>query len=105
MPGRRCSGPGRAASHSRELTGPLPYLLKVLAAAEPLSLQTHPNAEQAKAGYQVRRYPDPYPKPELLCALTRFEAFCGVRPLDETAAFLEELDTRERDGARLGDRT
>ena len=68
-----------------DVTGPLPYLLKVLAAAEPLSLQTHPNADQAKAGYQVRRYPDPYPKPELLCALTRFEAFCGVRPLDETA--------------------
>ena len=34
----------------------------------------------------MRRYPDPYPKPELLCALTRFEAFCGVRPLDETVA-------------------
>ena len=82
-----------------DVTGPLPYLLKVLAAAEPLSLQTHPNADQAKAGYQVRRYPDPYPKPELLCALTRFEAFCGVRPLDETAAFLEELDTPE--AARL----
>ena len=87
-----------------DVTGPLPYLLKVLAAAEPLSLQTHPNADQAKAGYQVRRYPDPYPKPELLCALTRFEAFCGVRPLDETAAFLEELDTPEARGVGVGDR-
>lgn len=83
------------------VTGPLPYLLKVLAAATPLSLQTHPNAEQAKAGYQVRRYSDPYPKPELLCALTRFEAFCGVRPLDETAAFLDEL--RTSDARQLAD--
>lgn len=75
----------------REVTGPLPYLLKVLAAARPLSLQTHPNADQARAGFHVRKYPDPYPKPELLCALTRFEAFCGVRPVDETVAFLDEL--------------
>jgi mannose-6-phosphate isomerase len=73
-------------------TGTLPYLLKVLAAAEPLSLQTHPSAEQAQAGYHAGRFPDPYPKPELLCALTAFEAFCGVRPVDETIALLEELD-------------
>ncbi|HET9665421.1 MAG TPA: mannose-6-phosphate isomerase, class I [Desertimonas sp.] len=73
------------------LTGTLPYLLKVLAAAQPLSLQTHPTAEQAQAGYQAGRYPDPYPKPELLCALTDFEAFCGVRPIDETIAVLEEV--------------
>jgi mannose-6-phosphate isomerase len=72
-------------------TGQLPYLLKVLAAAEPLSLQTHPSAEQARAGYHAGRYPDPYPKPELLCALTEFEAFCGVRPIDETVALLDEL--------------
>src|ERR1700744_2893503 len=30
----------------------LPFLLKVLAAAEPLSLQAHPSAEQAAEGYQ-----------------------------------------------------
>ena len=75
-------------------TGTLPYLLKVLAAAEPLSLQTHPSAEQAQAGYQAGRYADPYPKPELLCALTEFEAFCGVRPIDETIALLEEIGLR-----------
>jgi mannose-6-phosphate isomerase len=81
-------GDGRALS---DITGSLPYLLKVLAAARPLSLQTHPNADQAKAGFHVRKYPDPYPKPELLCALTPFEAFCGVRPIDETVAMLDEI--------------
>jgi mannose-6-phosphate isomerase len=75
-------------------TGTLPYLLKVLAAAQPLSLQTHPSAEQAQAGYQAGKFPDPYAKPELLCALTEFEAFCGVRPVDETVALLDELGMR-----------
>ena len=70
--GTHPSGMSRLAD-GRDLTaatGTLPYLLKVLAAAEPLSLQTHPSAEQARAGYHAGRYPDPYPKPELLCALT-----------------------------------
>jgi mannose-6-phosphate isomerase len=79
---------GRALS---DVTGPLPFLLKVLAAAEPLSLQAHPSAEQARAGFAAGRYPDPEPKPELLCALTRFEAFCGVRPVAATLALLGEL--------------
>lgn len=77
-----------------EVTGELPYLLKVLSAAVPLSLQTHPDAERARAGHAVGRYPDPRPKPELLCALTAFEALCGIRPPYLTAELLEELDLR-----------
>ena len=72
-------------------TGPLPYLLKVLAAAEPLSLQTHPNARQAADGHARGIYPDPDSKPELLCALTPFEALCGIRPVDATLAMFAEL--------------
>src|SRR5215216_5312069 len=75
----------------RDVTGELPFLLKVLAAAEPLSLQAHPSAEQARAGFAAGRYPDPEPKPELLCALTRLDAFCGVRPVEATLALLDEL--------------
>src|SRR5262249_28693513 len=30
----------------------LPFLLKMIAAAEPLSIQCHPNAEQARAGFE-----------------------------------------------------
>jgi mannose-6-phosphate isomerase len=74
-----------------DVTGELPYLLKVLAAAEPLSLQTHPNAAQAIQGYERGAYPDARPKPELLCALTPFQALCGIRPVDATLSLLDEL--------------
>lgn len=65
----------------------LPYLLKVLAADAPLSLQAHPDPEQARAGHAAdahrpaaqRNYVDPHHKPELLVALTSMEALCGFR--------------------------
>jgi len=81
----------------------LPFLLKVLAAAEPLSIQAHPTLEQAAAGYAAenercvplgashRNYPDPNHKPELICALTTFKALCGFRPVEETAEFFRAL--------------
>jgi mannose-6-phosphate isomerase len=81
----------------------LPFLLKVLAAAEPLSLQAHPNAAQARAGYDDeerrgiprdaphRNYRDPSHKPELVCALTPFEALCGFRRVKDTIALFESL--------------
>ncbi len=72
-------------------SGPLPYLLKILAAAEPLSLQTHPDAAQAAAGHAAGVFGDPNPKPELLVALTTFEALCGVRPEADTVALLRDL--------------
>jgi mannose-6-phosphate isomerase len=74
-----------------EVTGELPYLLKVLAAAEPLSLQTHPNAAQAAEGFERGIYGDPNPKPELLCALTPFQALCGFRPVDATVELLRRI--------------
>lgn len=91
--GTHPNGPSRLADGRPldEVTGQLPYLLKVLAAAEPLSLQTHPNAEQARHGFASGAFDDPYPKPELLVALTPFEGLCGVRPPDETVALLDEL--------------
>jgi mannose-6-phosphate isomerase len=85
-------------------TGRLPYLLKVLAAAQPLSLQAHPNAAQACAGYERGVFADPSPKPELLVALTEFDALCGIRPVARTVALLREVglgelaDRLERDG-------
>ncbi|MGH3681660.1 MAG: mannose-6-phosphate isomerase, class I, partial [Natronosporangium sp.] len=69
----------------------LPYLLKLLAADAPLSLQAHPDPDQAAAGYAAeeaagvprdaphRRYVDPYHKPELLVAVSEFRALCGFR--------------------------
>lgn len=91
--GTHCNGPattddGRAL---RELTGDLPYLLKVLAAAEPLSLQVHPTSNQAIDGFARGVYPDDRAKPELLCALTRFDALCGVRPIEATLTLLDSI--------------
>ncbi len=76
-----------------DVTGPLPYLLKVLAAAEPLSLQTHPDQEQAQRGFDEGHFGDRHAKPELLRALTPFEALCGVRSMAATLELLDELGT------------
>ncbi|MET7666508.1 mannose-6-phosphate isomerase, class I [Micromonospora luteifusca] len=90
----------------------LPFLLKVLAADAPLSLQAHPDAEQARAGFAAeqacagfaaqegrpegeRNYSDPHHKPELLVALTPFEALCGFRDPAESAEALAAFDVPE----------
>ncbi len=90
--------------HSVASFGPdLPFLFKVLAAAEPLSIQAHPNAMLAAEGYArenrigpapgapERNYSDPRHKPECLCALTPFRALCGFRRPGEILALLERL--------------
>ena len=82
----------------------LPYLLKVLTAASPLSLQAHPTAAQARAGFAreeragvplsdpTRTFKDPHAKPELIVALEDgFEALCGFRPVGETLAFVDDV--------------
>jgi mannose-6-phosphate isomerase len=87
----------------------LPFLMKVLAADRALSLQVHPDLDQARAGFAAeeaagvprdapeRNYSDANHKPELLCALTPFDAVCGFRPVAKTAALLDELDISELD--------
>jgi len=81
----------------------LPFLLKVLAAEQPLSLQVHPDDEQARRGFAAeeaagidrlapeRNYRDPFGKPEMLVALTDFDVLQGFRPADEAAATLSAL--------------
>jgi mannose-6-phosphate isomerase len=53
----------------------------------------HPDADQARAGYESRNpsYCDPYPKPELLVAVSHFEALCGFADPAVTAEVLTEL--------------
>ena len=86
----------------------LPYLVKLLAADRPLSLQAHPDARTAADGYRreeeaglapddpARSFPDPGPKPELLCAVTRFEALCGFRPGPEALEVARALGVPAR---------
>lgn len=82
----------------------LPFLLKLLAAGEPLSLQVHPDPAQARAGFAAeeaaglpladerRVYKDANHKPELICALDEFTGLCGFRDPRETARLLADLD-------------
>jgi mannose-6-phosphate isomerase len=81
--------------------GRLPFLMKLLAPEAPLSLQAHPDAEQARLGYAAdevlpptahRNYVDPYHKPEMLVAIAPFEALCGFRDPRQSAAVLEAFD-------------
>ncbi|MET9378486.1 mannose-6-phosphate isomerase, class I [Streptomyces sp. NPDC002992] len=81
----------------------LPFLLKVLAAGAPLSLQVHPDLAQAKAGFAAeekagipidaphRNYKDANHKPELICALTPFTGLCGFRDPVEAADTIAAL--------------
>ena len=90
--GTHPSGPTRLDGRPlADQIGELPYLLKVLAAAEPLSMQAHPTTAQAIDGFARGIYPDDRAKPELLCALTPFEALCGLRPVDATLELLGHL--------------
>ena len=82
----------------------LPYLLKVLAAARPLSLQAHPSRAQAEVGFAresaaglpvnspERVFADDWPKPEMMIALTTVDALCGFREPAETYALFAGLD-------------
>ena len=81
----------------------LPYLLKVLSAAKPLSLQAHPDRAQAEEGFAQeeaagvardapeRTYKDDWPKPEAMCLLSDAELLCGFREPSETYALFAEL--------------
>ena len=83
----------------------LPFLLKVLAAAEPLSLQAHPTIAQAREGFArenaagialddpARNYKDELHKPELVYALSDpFIALAGFRPVAAARAELATVD-------------
>ncbi|MBJ7451154.1 MAG: mannose-6-phosphate isomerase, class I, partial [Blastococcus sp.] len=85
----------------------LPFLMKVLAAEKPVSLQAHPTTEQAEAGFAAeeaagvprddptRTFRDPFHKPEMLVALTTVEALCGFRPVEESLHCLAKLQVPE----------
>ncbi|MCB5254916.1 MAG: mannose-6-phosphate isomerase, class I [Candidatus Cloacimonadaceae bacterium] len=69
----------------------LPFLMKILAADQALSIQVHPSKGQAEIGFArenelglplndpTRNYRDNNHKPELIMALTDFHALCGFR--------------------------
>lgn len=83
--------------------GELPYLFKILAAENALSIQVHPNKQQAELGFAReeqqgialtaanRNYKDPNHKPELVYALTEYQAMNGFRAIDDILNVFTEL--------------
>lgn len=83
----------------------LPYLLKIIAAERPISLQVHPHLGRARQGFDEedaagvpreaphRNYKDRNHKPELVFALTQFEAVCGFRAPRRAAELFADLDS------------
>jgi len=85
--------------------GEFPFLMKVIAVEKPLSIQAHPDEKQAREGYHrenslkipidspTRNYRDPNPKPEMLCALTEFQALKGLRPPQDIIELLDGISS------------
>ncbi len=90
---------------SKKFSGKLPFLFKVLAAERPLSIQAHPNKEQARRGFvredslgipghaPQRNYKDEHHKPELLCALEPFQGLKGFRPVEEILELMGKVSS------------
>ncbi|MEY4313079.1 MAG: mannose-6-phosphate isomerase, class [Actinomycetota bacterium] len=115
----RVTGSGESLSewgrqHPRELGAErLPFLVKVLAADSPLSIQAHPTLEQARAGFARdnaagladdapnRNYRDANHKPEIIIALTEFSALCGFRPTESRERIVTHLAHLLGDAADL----
>lgn len=102
-----------------QFDGVFPFLMKILSAAKPLSIQAHPNTEQAESGFArenhagldlddpQRNYKDDKHKPELISAIEDFYALRGFRPLDElgrTVHNMPELSDLVPDGTLTHDR-
>ncbi|GAA1469291.1 mannose-6-phosphate isomerase, class I [Microbacterium thalassium] len=100
------------AAWERSTGTAVPFLLKLLSASSPLSLQAHPTTEQAVAGFAAeeaagvardareRNYKDASAKPELIVALEDgFEGLCGFRPLPATLEAVAVLAETAEDPA------
>ena len=93
---------GNGTSQLSEIVGELSFLVKLIAVAKPLSIQTHPTVAQSQAGFARenqlgidraafnRVYRDTNSKPELLCALSDFEMLCGFAPIEQSLALAEQ---------------
>ena len=92
-------------SVAKKFSNKLPFLFKVLAAAKPLSIQAHPNRDQARQGFARenrlkvplndphRNYRDENHKPEMICALTPFWALSGFGKVEDLITLADRLGT------------
>lgn len=99
----------------RDATGEMTMMVKLLACAEPLSLQTHPTLEQARKGFAreealgiprdapQRMYRDESDKPEMVVALSKFEALCGFASIETSLEILHAMGWSEAASVLAGD--
>jgi mannose-6-phosphate isomerase len=96
------------ADAAEQFSNRLPFLFKVLAADRPLSIQVHPDMNQARDGFKRenqhnipldapdRNYKDASHKPECLCAVTRFEAMKGFRAPKDILKLMDQVFRKTR---------
>lgn len=94
--------------------GRLPFLMKLLSAGSPLSLQAHPSRQEAETGYAretlgglpvsspERSFKDDWPKPEAIIALEPFEGLVGFRDPIASAELFEGLGLGEQLASVIG---
>jgi mannose-6-phosphate isomerase len=72
--------------------GQLPFLFKIISAGKALSIQAHPDKDNARRlnSENPQAYGDANHKPEMAIALTPFEAMCGFRRIEEIAIFIKK---------------
>jgi len=87
----------------RDVSGDMNMLVKLLSCQQPLSLQTHPTVSQAREGFAreealgisrdapERMYRDQSDKPEMIVALSRFEALCGFASVEKSIDLLSSI--------------
>lgn len=95
------------SSETAKKFGDLPFLFKILAAESALSIQVHPSKQDAEVGYEKeqnagiplsashRNYKDPNHKPELVYALTSYQAMNGFRSYSEIIEAFSQCDIAE----------
>ena len=75
----------------------LPFIMKILAIREPLSIQVHPNEQQAEEGFAstqsgftaAQSYSSPRGKEEIVCALTQTDLKFGFREIKEIHSIID----------------
>lgn len=92
----------------------LPYLVKLLAAKSPLSIQVHPSKKNAEIGFlkeeenQIdinnyrRNYKDKNHKPELVYAITDFVALNGFKKFNEIAKLIKNINFHDIENVKNG---
>jgi len=89
----------------KNICGELSFLLKLIAVEKPLSIQAHPNKEQAEEGFKreeelglsinapTRNYRDTNHKPEILCAITPVKLMAGFSEPEKICESLKEFSS------------